>query len=58
MKPHYPDLSDASREELLHRLEEVRRINWTLHEQIVAERQRVQQMARELHAMKKQIAEE
>jgi hypothetical protein len=58
MKPHYPDLSNASREELLVRLQEVRFINTVLHEQIVAERQRVQQMASELHAMKKQIAAE
>jgi len=58
MTPHYPDLSNASREELLVRLQEVRFINTVLHEQIVAERQRVQQMASELHAIKKQIAAE
>ena len=58
MNAHYPDLSNATREELLVRLQEVRHINTVLHQQIVAERERVKQMATQLHAMKKQIAEE
>ena len=58
MNAHYPDLSNATREELLVRLQEVRYINTVLHEQIVAERERVKQMATQLHAMKKQIAAE
>ena len=57
MTPHYPDLSNASREELLVRLDEVRYINTVLHQQIVAERERVKQMATQLHAMKKAAAE-
>ena len=58
MKPYYKPVSPYTREELIVRLEEVRRINFRLQEQIVAERQRVQQMASELHALKKQIAAE
>jgi anti-anti-sigma regulatory factor len=57
MNAHYPDLSNATREELLIRLQEVRFINTVLHEQIVAERERVKQMATQLHAMKKAAAE-
>ena len=57
MTPHYPDLSNASREELLVRLQEVRYINTVLHQQIVAERERVKEMATQLHAMKKAAAE-
>jgi hypothetical protein len=56
MKPYYKPLSPATREELIVRLEEVRRINFRLQEQIVAERQRVQKMASELHELKKKIA--
>ena len=57
MNAHYPDLSNATREELLVRLQEVRYINTVLHQQIVAERERVKQMATQLHAMKKAAAE-
>ena len=57
MNAHYPDLSNATREELLVRLQEVRYINTVLHEQSVAERERVKQMATQLHAMKTAAAE-
>ena len=53
MTPYYPDLSNASWEELLVRLEEVRRINALLQEQIVAERQRTLEMATRLHEIEK-----